>query len=171
MKMSNTSSYSEDELNQLKTSIKHRISAHVGVPITPTSFTQVEKKFNGDSLIVDNYPVREIHSIKIGNEKLNNKDYTLDKDAGLIYFKRHYHGFLVLKYICCISDEQMLMYINPLVDEILEYDLDVGWTKNASSIKEGDVQINLDTSIGKGALIQKKLDDLKSMFNMYMRMI
>ena len=63
------------------------------------------------------------------------------------------------------------MYIDPLVDEILEYDLDVGWTKNASSIKEGDVQINLDTSIGKGALIQNKLDDLKSMFNMYMRMI
>lgn len=169
--MSNTTNYSEEELNKLKDSIKHRISAHVGVPITPTSFTQVEKKFHGDSLIVDNYPVREIHSIIIDDEKLNDNDYTLDKDAGLIYFKKHHQGFLVLKYICCISDEQMLMYIDPLVEEILEYDLDVGWTKNASSIKEGDVQINLDTSIGKGALIQNKLDDLKSMFNMYMRMI
>ena len=53
----------------------------------------------------------------------------------------------------------------------MEYENDSGWTKNASSIKEGDVQINLDTSIGKGALIQKNLDDLKNRFNTYMRMI
>ena len=54
---------------------------------------------------------------------------------------------------------------------MVDYELDTGWTKNASSIKEGDVQINIDTSIGKGALIQKTLDDLKNQFNTYMRMI
>ena len=57
------------------------------------------------------------------------------------------------------------------MNDIIEYENDSGWTKNASSIKEGDVQINLDTSIGKGALIQKNLDDLKNRFNTYMRMI
>lgn len=163
--------YSEKELKELKESIKKRISSHIGVPVTPTSFKQIDANFHGKELIIDNYPVKSINLITINHHIIKKEDYVLDADAGIIYFKHKNHGFLIVEYICCISDEQMMMYIDPLVDEILEYDLDTGWTKNASSIKEGDVQINLDTSIGKGALIQNKLDDLKSMFSMYMRMM
>ena len=149
-----------------------KISAYIGVPVLPTSFTQIENNFNGESLIVDNYPIHSINELTVDNVKLKEGiDYNLDIDAGLIYFKKHVHGFLRLEYVSCLTESQIQMYINPLVQEMLDYESDNGWTKNASSIKEGDVQINLDTSIGKGALIQKKLDELKSMFNTYARMI
>lgn len=157
--------------NNLEDLIKQKISAYIGVPIDPVSFTQIEKYFSGDSLLVDNFPLKEIQSLTIGDLELNNNDYTIDSDAGLIYFKNDYTGFLILNYTCGLSDAQIELYITPLVQEMLDYESDVGWTKNASSIKEGDVQINLDTSISKGALIQKSLDNLKYMFNTYARMI
>ena len=160
-----------EELEDLREIIKKKISAYIGVPIDPKSFTQIEKSFKGNSLIVDNFPISEINSLQIGNFNLTDEDYVLDKDSGLIYFKNNYSGFLVLEYTCCLSETQIDMYIDPLVDDMVEYELDTGWTKNASSIKEGDIQINIDTSIGKGALIQKSLDDLKYIFNSYARMI
>ena len=160
-----------EENNELKELIKKKISAYIGVPIDSTSFTQIEKYFSGDTLLVDNFPINKITNLTIGGEELTSNDYTVDSETGLIYFKHQYNGFLILNYTCCLSDSQISMFIDPLVEDMMEYELDTGWTKNASSIKEGDVQINLDTSIGKGALIQKNLDDLKYMFNTYARMI
>ena len=54
---------------------------------------------------------------------------------------------------------------------MLEYNLDNSWDKNASSIKEGDITISYDTSIGKGALIQKTLNDLNNRYSTYIRML
>lgn len=159
------------ENSELKELIKQKISAYIGIPLTPRAFTQMEHDFNDNVLIVNEYPIREITSLKIGNQELTSENYILDKDSSIIYLKGHYHGLLVLEYTVCLSDNDIEMYINPLINDMLEYELDTGWTKNATSIKEGDVQINIDTSIGKGALIQKTLDDLKFMFNTYARMI
>lgn len=160
-----------DESEDLREILKKKISAYIGVPLNPISFTQIEKYFSGESLIVNNYPIKEITDLTIGDMRLSSDDYIVDSETGLIYFKKEYEGLLILKYTCCLSDEQISMYIEPLVNDMVEYELDTGWRKNAASIKEGDVQINIDTSIGKGALIQKNLDELKSMFNSYARMI
>lgn len=169
--MSEEDSTTSDELEDLKKLIKNKISAYINVPLDPTSFTQIDRHFSGDSLIVDNFPIKSIDKLTIGGSELTSEDYIIDYEASLIYFKKEYSGFLILEYTCCLSESQFDLYIEPLIKDMVDYELDTGWTKNASSIKEGDVQINLDTSIGKGALIQKNLDDLKNQFNTYMRMI
>lgn len=156
------------ETNDLEDLIKQKISAYIGVPVTPTNFTQFEK-FDGETVFVETFPLTEVTSLTITNKEIS--DYVIDNKAGLIYLNQNYSGFLKLEYVAGLTEDEYSMYIEPLVNDIIEYENDSGWTKNASSIKEGDVQINLDTSIGKGALIQKNLDDLKNRFNTYMRMI
>ena len=157
--------------SELEEFIKQKISAYIGVPLTPREFTQLEHNFDDNVLIVDKYPIHEILSLKINNQELTDNDYILDSNSSIIYFNKHYNGLLLLEYTVCLSDEDIEMYITPLVKDMVDYELDTGWTKNASSIHEGDVSISIDTSIGKGALIQKNLDTLKSMFNSYARMI
>ena len=148
--------------------IEKKISAYIGVPVKPTEHSQFEK-FDGETVFVETFPFIEVNSLTIDNNEIT--DYIIDNKAGLIYLNQHYSGFLKLDYVAGLTEDEYSLYIEPLVKDILEYENDSGWTKNASSIKEGDVQINLDTSIGKGALIQKNLDDLKNRFNTYMRMI
>ncbi len=163
--MSEESINASDNLEEL---IENKISAYIGVPVKPTKFTQFEK-FDGETVFVETFPFIEVTSLTIDNQAIT--DYVIDKKAGLIYLNHNYSGFLNLDYVAGLTEDEYSIYIKPLVNDMLEYENDSGWTKNASSIKEGDVQINLDTSMGKGALIQKTLDDLKNRFNTYMRMI
>lgn len=166
--MSEENTTPSDELEDLNKVIENKISAYIGVPVKPTDTTQFEK-FDGETVFVETFPFIEVTSLTIDNQEIT--DYVIDKKAGLIYLTQNYSGFLKLNYVAGLTEEEYSMYIGPLVRDILEYENDSGWTKNASSIKEGDVQINLDTSIGKGALIQKNLDDLRNRFNTFMRMI
>lgn len=165
------STLSVEDLQSLIMAFEGKISQSIGIPINPISYTQIEKKFSGDSLIIDNIPIKEIHSLNIDGKCIHSCNYILDKDSGIIYFKNHYSGFLELKYISCVDDNLFDLYIQPLLLDMIEYHFDTAWNKDASSIKEGDVQINFDTSIGKGALIQKNLDELKNLFSAYCRMI
>ncbi|WP_458454179.1 hypothetical protein [Methanobrevibacter sp.] len=148
--------------------IEKKISAYIGVPVKSTDCSQFER-FDGETVFVETFPFTEVKCLTIDNKEIT--DYIIDNKAGLIYLNQYYQGFLKLDYVAGLTEDEYSLYIEPLVKDILEYENDSGWTKNASSIKEGDVQINLDTSIGKGALIQKNLDDLKNRFNTYMRMI
>lgn len=157
--------------SELEELIKQKISAYINVPLTPKKFTQMEHDFNDDVLIINEYPVCEILSLRIGSQELTSDDYILDVNSSVLYLNKTYNGLLFLEYTSCLSEEDIAMYITPLVQDMMEYELDTGWTKNASSIHEGDVSISIDTSIRKGALIQKNLDELKSMFNTYARMI
>lgn len=157
-----------DDVEDLNKLIENKISAYIGVPVKPTNFSQFEK-FDGETVFVETFPFIDVTSLTIDNKEIT--DYVIDKKAGLIYLTQNYSGFLNLDYVAGLTEDEYSIYIKPLVKDIVEYENDSGWTKNASSIKEGDVQINLDTSMGKGALIQKSLDDLKNRFNTYMRMI
>lgn len=157
-----------DDVEDLNKLIENKISAYIGVPVKPTNFSQFEK-FDGKTVFVETFPFIDVTSLTIDNKEIT--DYVIDKKAGLIYLTQNYSGFLKLDYVAGLTEDEYSSYIKPLVKDIVEYENDSGWTKNASSIKEGDVQINLDTSMGKGALIQKSLDDLKNRFNTYMRMI
>ena len=160
----------EDEIteNDPTDLIEKKISAYIGVPVKPTNCNQFEK-FDGETVLVETFPFTDVTRLTIDDKEIT--DYVIEKKAGLIYLNQSYAGFLKLDYVAGLTDDEYSLYIEPLVNDIIEYENDSGWTKNASSIKEGDVQINLDTSIGKGALIQKNLDDLKNRFNTYMRMI
>lgn len=152
--------------------VKSQINQGLDVPIEPVSFTQVENGFNDDKLLVDMFPIDEIHSLKIEDSILiEDKDYNIDYDDGILYFNRTYNGFLRLEYSAGLTTQEYSTHIVPLIINMLEYNLDNNWDKNASSIKEGDITISYDTSIGKGALIQKTLNDLNNRYSTYIRML
>ena len=151
-----------------------QINQHLDIPIQPQSFTQIIKDYRGDTLLTDTFPIHSINKIKIGNKTLKETvDFTVDNDDGIIYFHEEHTGFLKVEYIAGLSDEEYSKNIIPLIIDMFEYQFDnqaFGFN-DVSSIKEGDITISLDTSMGKGALIQQKLNSLKNQYGAYLRMI
>lgn len=151
---------------------KAELESRVSIPIEPTSFTQTMHDFRGDKIIVDLFPVQEIHQLKINNNQLQEEDdYQINYDEGIIYLKHPYHGFLRIEYTAGLSVNDYQKYITPLLLLILQDKLGGGWDNNTASISEGEVSISYDTSLGILALIQKGIDDLNNRFATYLRMI
>ena len=95
---------SDDDFKLLLEIVKSQINQGLDVPIEPVSFTQVENGFNDDKLLVDMFPIDEIHSLKIGDsilviDTINTKtndfgiiDIPLNYDEGKYTLKLTYNG-------------------------------------------------------------------------------
>ncbi|MDO5849306.1 MAG: hypothetical protein Q4P18_07210 [Methanobrevibacter sp.] len=161
----------DDAFENLLKTIKADIVKTIGIPLQPTEKIQFEKTFSGLTLVADYYPIYEVNSLTINGNEISENDFTINSQEGIIYLDIPHNGFLKLEYTYCITDEQYSNLILPLILDMLEYSLDSAWDKNAASISEGDVSISLDTSLGKGSLIQKQLENLKEEFSTVGRMI
>ena len=155
-----------DEDNQREQLIR-RLAVQTGLPLTPTPATQIDRHFDNDSIIVDYYPVKEVRLIKVDENCICLNECLMDKESGLIYLPKKYIGTLFLQYIYCIPEEAYM----PIIDLMIEYENDLSWDKDASSITEGGVTVSLNTSVGKGPLIQSMINDLRYRYNATARMI
>lgn len=155
---------SNDELREV---LKKRLELELGLPLTPQSSKKIEPHFDDDCILVENFPIQSITTFKIGNTILSEDDYILDESKGIIYLNNRSSGLLYLEYTFCLSENEY----DPLLDLMVEYETDTGWNKNASSIKEKDVTVNYDTSLGKGALIQSMINDLRNKYSCYVEMV
>lgn len=151
----------------LRETLKKRLELELGLPLTPKLTKKVELHFDDDLIMVENYPIQRIKTFRIGNTTLNEEDYILDESKGIIYLTNHYIGLLYLEYCYGLNEDEY----NPLLDLMIEYETDTGWNKNASSIKENNVTVNYDTSLGKGARIQSMITDLRNKYNCVVEMI
>lgn len=151
----------------LKEMLKKRLELELGLPLTPQSRKKVEKDFNDDVILVENFPIVSVETLKIDNEILDEKDYILNESEGCIYLTSDKSGFLYLEYTWGVPEAEY----NPLLDLMIEYEADTGWNKNASSIKENNVTVNYDTSLGKGARIQSMIADLRNKYACVVEMI
>lgn len=151
----------------LKETLKKRLELELGLPLTPTLCKLTDNSFDDDLIMLQNFPVKSIKSLKIGEDTLSEEDYVVDESKGIIYLKKHYSGFLYLEYDYCLSEDEFM----PLLDLMMEYESDNGWDKNASSIKENNVTVSYDTSLGKGAIIQNMINDLRLRYSVYVEMI
>ena len=144
----------------LKKKLKNRLEMELGLPLTPKLSKQVDRDFNDSVILVDNYPIVTINELKIGNEIIDSDDYILVEEEGTIYLNRSYHGMLYLEYTWALPKSDF----QPLLDLMMDYELDNSFTKDASSISEKNVSVSYDTSQGKGARIQAMIQDLKSRY-------
>lgn len=160
--------FTSQQYEDLLTIVKAQISARLPVPLTPTEYTQTSRVDNAKCVLLDFFPVTSITNISINDSV---PDYYLDSPDGLIYFKHRQHGLLQVTYFVGLSGEDYAQYILPLIFDMLKYNLMTGWDKDASSIKEGDVSVNYDTSISLGALIQSRLNALEAKYGVYVRMV
>lgn len=143
-----------------------RIASETGLELKPTAHTDVDFNFNFDSLDynVHHYPIHEIHQVKVDNKKICPHDYIMDKENGRLHFlKKLPKGeSLIIEYTSCESDSFIFSKVLPLAYDMLLYSLDQSPTKNASSIKEGDLSISYDTGTSLNAVLINRLNDLKN---------
>lgn len=156
-----------DEGDSQKEELIKRLAVQTGLPLTPTPTKQIDRHFDSESIILDYYPLKEITTIKVDENCICLEECLIDEDSGLIYLPKKYTGTLFLEYTYCIPEEAYM----PIIDLMIEYENDLSWDKDASSITEGGVTVSLNTSVGKGPLIQSMINDLRYRYNATARMI
>ena len=165
--------FDDSQLELLLNNIKNELVGYTNVPISATNHKNIIRDFKGDLLELDYYPVRNITSLKIGSKCLTADDYVLDEELGILYFNSHLCGMLVIEYCCQISDDMITNVVNPLLFDIVKYRLTTNFSKDGvmSSMKEGDVQVNFDTSSSLGNLIQGRIKDLKNCYSIRIKVL
>lgn len=169
----NHEDYADDDLELLLTNIVKELIGYTNAPIKPMTHKRIIRDFKSDMLELDYYPVSEISSLTIGSKTLSSDDYVLDETIGILYFHSKLSGLLSCQYICQISVEVIENIINPLVFDMVKYRLTTNFSSNGvmSSVKEGDVQVNYDTSTSLGNLIQARINNLKSTYSTRIRVL
>lgn len=157
----------EETNNVLRETLKKRLELELGLPLSPQSSKQVEPDFNDSTILLDNFPVISIRKLMIGGKRVCPKDYIVVENEGAVYLNKLCSGMLYVEYIYGLSESEY----DPLIDLMMDYELDNSFDKNASSVSEGDLSVSYDTSKSKGALIQNMIDDLKIRYSCVVRMI
>lgn len=159
--------YTDEELDSLINMMINHIQAETGRELTPTTHNDSELHFNTSrgEYNLKHYPVVEIESIFIDNSPVLPFDYILNSESGIIKFLKPLPPVcecLYVEYTSCESDEWITRYIAPLLGDMLVYNLTADSLKNATSVKEGDVSVNYDSGNSLLALINKRLDRIRT---------
>ena len=168
-----TTDLSDEDLELLLNQKKSEIIEYTGLELTPTTHTEFRRDFMDDQYMVDFYPVVDVTNCQVGSRTLTVDDYTCDSERGIFYFHSIVNGFLRVEYVSCVGEAVFDLKIKPLLFDMCRYMLtssngDVG---AMSSIKEGDVQVNYDTSTSLGGLIVSRLNNLKGMYSCRVKVI
>lgn len=153
----------EDLETLISNKIKY-ISNFTNIDITPITRTEEHTNFsNKENILLNHYPVKSIESVSVDNNLLPSDKYHLNKNNGILIFLSFIKGkFLEIEYITGVSDDYNQNTILPILSDLLIYELDPSITKNASSIKEGDVSVNFDNTTNLYSNIQSRLLSLKN---------
>lgn len=160
--------FTDEELKIIVDSKMDELSGLTGLDIKPVHRKHIQKSFNGDILELPFYPVYDLNTVKIDGECVSSEIYTVNQKLGLIYFTKKVQGFVEVKYISGLSDEAIKTLINPLIKEMVAYAFTYnqwGMGGPVSSIKEGDVSVNYDTSNSKGNMIINRIEDIKKRYS------
>ena len=151
----------------LKEKLLKRLEVEVGLPLIPKSAKELERNFQGSEILLSHYPLKEIKELKIDGETIDLDDVIILEDEGTVHLPREYSGDLYVEYTYGLPENEFI----PIVDLMMEYELDDDWKKDVSSVKEINVSVSYDTSLSKGATIQNLINDLRNRYNCLVRMI
>lgn len=165
--------YTDEQLQLLLDNMISELIGQTTAPINPVNHKTIIRRFSSEILELDYYPVKCISSIQVGSTILSGEDYVLDQDLGIIYFNSRFEGMLVVEYVCQLSDDEINNSINPLIFDMFKYRLTNNFTDNGAmtSVKEGDVQVNYDTSTSLGNLIYSRINNLKSKYSIRIKVL
>lgn len=144
-----------------------RLELELGLPLNPKSAKKIEKNFDDSVILLEHFPLQYINSIKINGNNICPDNYVVNESQGIIYLDYNVSGLLYVQYVYGLKPEEY----DPLIDLMIEYENDNSLNKDASSIKENNVTVNYDTSLGKGALIQSMIQDLRNKYSCVVEMI
>lgn len=160
----------ESNINEdvLKDKLLKRLEVEVGLPLIPKSAKELERNFQGSEIILSYFPIRSVELLKIDGNALDLEEIIIIEDEGIIHLPNEYSGnLLYIEYTYGLPETEF----NPIIDLMMEHELDTDWKKDVSSVKEINVSVSYDTSLSKGATIQNMIADLRSRYNCLVRMI
>lgn len=165
--------FTDSKLQLLLDNIVRELIGYTGAPINPVSHRKIVPDFRGNMIELDFYPVSSISSLRIGSKNLSANDYVLDDSLGILYFNSEMSGLLSCSYVVQVSVDTIENIINPLVFDMIKYRLTNNFSTTGvmSSVKEGDVQVNYDTSTSLGNLIQSRINNLKSTYSIRIKVL
>ena len=164
---------SDNDIKLLLQTKISELSAYTGLELCPSNHKEIKRDFSNDVYEVDFYPVKEISNFTIGSKTLTSDDYVLDAERGILYLHSNMSGMLVIEYVSCLPDSVILSKIKPLLFDMGKYMVTTNFSTNGtiSSVKEGDVQVNYDTSSSLGGLIMARIDNLKNSYSTRIKVI
>lgn len=165
--------YTDKKLELLLNNIVNEIIGYTNAPINEVTHRRVIRDFKSDMLELDYYPVSEISSLQVGSKTLSRDDYILDDTLGILYFHSILSGVLSCQYSCQLSEDDIENLIKPLVFDMVKYKLTSNFSTTGaiSSVKEGDVSVNYDTSSSLGNLILSRINNLKAKYSIRIRVL
>lgn len=159
----NIDDYSDEELTTFIEMQINKIEADTGRELTETFHRDIELHFKKGSkeYILRHFPVVSIQKLSVDNDIMTN--FICDYETGIIKFNEPILECEVLEveYISKESDTWIDTNIPNLLNDMLLYALSDTKLRDVSSIKEGDISINYDTSNSLHALIIKKIEKLR----------
>lgn len=162
-----TSLTDEDYTVLLKHKLNYILSI-VGLNSTePSTYTDTLLDYDGNRhVLLHHYPVIELQSVQIDNRTINTNEYNLNKNSGVIKFtSRRQDGILTIQYTAGLTDSQISTILEPLLLDWVVYDANPENTGVISSIKEGDVSVNYDTTNSELIQLTNRLNDFKKEIN------
>lgn len=160
----------ENNINEdvLRGKLLKRLEVEVGLPLIPKSAKELERNFKGSEIVLSYFPVRSVELIRIDGNALDLDKVIIMEDEGTIHLPREYSGdVLYVEYTYGLPPESF----DPIVDLMIEHELDTDWRKDVSSVKEINVSVSYDTSVSRGATINNMINDLRNSYNCLVRMI
>lgn len=162
-----TKEFSVDELTSLVNMVLAKITSETGLELisTPHQDTEFYSKPNNGYYHTMYYPVESIESILVDTLPIPETDYICDNVNGVIKFLKPlpgYYDVLYVNYRSKETDTWINSNLKSLIMDMVLYSCQDSLIRDASSIKEGDVSINLNTNTGLGADITKRLDTLRN---------
>ena len=165
--------YTDEQLQLLLTNTINELTGSTNLPLQATNHKTIINNFNDKIVELDHYPVKEISSLKIGGSELSTDDYVLDNSLGILYFDSVLNGLLTCSYVSQVDDDVVDNKVNPLIVDIIRYRISSNFSVDGvtSSVKEGDVSVNYDTSSSLGNLILSRINDLKNSYSIRIKMV
>ena len=162
----NIEEYSDEDIEYLIQNTLEYITGLLDYPLEPIAHKQITHLNHNQSIVLDHYPIETIQSVTLNKKEITPTEYTIDNEAGILYiYQINPIGEIIIEYTSCIHETILKYQIKPLIKDILTYNLDKSIYNNATSIKEGDVQVNFDNTTLLGNQINNRLESLKYTLN------
>lgn len=162
-------SLTDTELSLLSSFKINDLERRLGVHIQAHNNVEFINRFEyTDTLVLEEYPILNIEHLIIDGAELNNDEYTVSYENGIIYLNQPYHGNVKVEYTSGFTQDLYNVFIESLIGDLISYDPSID---TVSSMSEGDTKITYDTSSLLGSRINRKIDDLRNTFCVKARLI
>lgn len=171
--------FTDEDLLILVETKMNELEGFTGINFHTNDKIKIAHNFKGKILELNQYPVLKIIDIFINDCPIKKREYNINYDLGIIYFKNFINGVVRVHYTVGFENKDFEYLIFPLLKDMIAYTISFGnsnrglggWGYLASSLKEGDVSINFSSgSTGEGQYgytgsINNKIDELKKKYS------